>query len=234
MDVSIRTTQNVFIEQEKAGVGNRILAFLVDLAIFIAYILAIGEILDLLGRFNSNWLNILFYFPVFFYDLYMEFLNNGQSVGKMALRLKVVRLDGTPPTLGGYLLRWLLRPIDVLLSGAPAIISIGLTPNAQRLGDLAAGTTVIKLRKTGNVSRLQLVEQMDEEYEPVFPQVKLLSDKDAALIKESLQVRRDHANSRPAMLVTEKVKEKLQIESEMPPVEFLYTVLRDHTHYTAR
>lgn len=234
MQISIQTTQNVTIEHDKAGVGNRVLAFMIDLAIIILFSLAIGYIMDNVGWAESQWVNILFYFPVFFYDLYMEILNHGQSVGKMALGLRVVRLDGTSPTIGGYILRWILRPIDVMLSGSIAIICIALTENGQRLGDIAAGTTVVKLRKTEKVSRLQLVEKMEENYEPQFPEVKALTDKEVNLIKDCLRMQADHTNSKPVLMMTEKVKEKLGIESDMRPTQFLYTILRDHTFYTTR
>lgn len=234
MQVSIRTTQNVFIDQDKAGVGHRILAAIIDITIFIIASIGLGALISSINGLDSFWIQALFYFPIFFYDLYMEILNNGQSVGKMVVGIKVVRLDGTPPTIGGYILRWILRPIDVMLGGSVAIISIGLTEHGQRLGDLAAGTTVIKLKKTQKVSRLQLVEAMDEDYQPVFPEVKALSDTDVALIKECLQVKRKHANMKPVQLVSDKIKTMLNIESEQEPVKFLYTILRDHTYYTTR
>ena len=234
MQISIQTTQNVTIEHDKAGVGNRVLAFMIDLAILILASMAIGYTMDQIGWSEKQWINILFYFPVFFYDLYMEILNNGQSVGKMIMNLRVVRLDGTAPTIGGFILRWILKPIDVMLSGSIAIISIALTQNGQRLGDLAAGTTVVKLRKTEKVNRLQLVEKMEEDYQPQFPEVKALTDKEVNLIKDCLRMQADHTNSKPVLMMSEKVKQKLDIESDMRPTQFLYTILRDHTYYTTR
>jgi uncharacterized RDD family membrane protein YckC len=233
MQVSIRTTQNVFIDQDKAGVGHRILAALIDFTILIMVSVGIGAAMTYTS-IDSVWIQILMYFPIYFYHLYMEILNNGRSIGKMLIGLKVVRLDGTPPTIGGYILRWLLSPIDLLLTGSVAIISIALTEHGQRLGDIAAGTTVIKLKKTKKVSRLQLVEKMDEDYIPQFPEVKALSDTDVALIKECLQVKARHANLVPVQLMAAKVKETLNVESELQPVAFLYTILRDHTYYTTR
>jgi uncharacterized RDD family membrane protein YckC len=234
MQVSIQTTQNVLIEQDKAGVGSRILAFLVDIVIITAYSYAMSLLLDNVASIDSQWINLLFYFPAFFYNLYMEILNDGQSLGKKIIGIRVVRLDGSPPTIGGYILRWILWPIDVLLTGAVAIICIGMTKNGQRLGDLAAGTTVVKVKETEKVSRLQLVEKMTDDYEPMFPEVKSLSDKDVAIIKECLEIRADYSNSEPALLITQKVKENLKIESELQPVPFLYTILRDYTYYSTR
>jgi uncharacterized RDD family membrane protein YckC len=234
MQVSIQTTQNVLIEQDKAGVGSRILGFLVDILIITAYSYATSLLLDTIGTIDSKWVNLLFYFPAFFYNLYMEILNDGQSIGKKVLGIRVVRLDGSPPTIGGYILRWIIWPIDVALSGAVAIICIGMTKNGQRLGDLAAGTTVVKVKKTEKVSRLQLVEKMADDYEPMFPEVKLLNDKDVAMIKECLEIRADFSNAKPTLLITAKVKEKLSITSDLQPVPFLYTILRDYTYYSTR
>ena len=233
MQVSIRTTQNVFIDQDKAGVGHRILATVIDLAITTAVTWGITEILYS-ANIESTWINILLYFPVYFYSLYMEILNNGQSIGKMIVRLKVVRLDGTPPHIGGYIMRWILRPIDVLLGGGIAILAIGLSDHGQRLGDMAAGTTVIRLKRTQKVSRLQLVEKMAEDYQPVFPEVKSLNDRDISVIKECLEVRAKHTNMKPVVKMVKKLKDLLSIESDLEPVTFLYTVLRDHTYYTTR
>lgn len=233
MQVSIRTTQNVFIDQDKAGVGHRMLSMLIDIAILTAFSYGISKIIESLD-IEAFWVEVLFYLPVFFYHLYMEILNNGQSLGKMIIGIKVVKLDGTPPHIGGYVLRWLLSPIDIMLGGSVAVISIGLSENGQRLGDMAANTTVIKLKKTQKVSRLQLVEKMAEDYEPMFPEVKVLSDTDVNVIKECLQVKAKHTNTKPVLLVTEKLKEKLAISSDLEPVTFLYTILRDHTYYTTR
>lgn len=234
MQVSIQTTQNVQIDQGKAGVGNRVLASLIDLTILVLVSLGIGYAINEWSTFDREWLNILFYLPILFYDLYMEIIFNGQSIGKMTLNIRVVRLDGSAPTIGGYILRWLIRPLDIWLSGAVAIISIGLTKNGQRLGDLAAGTTVIKLKKTEHVSRLQLVEQIVDDYEPVYPEARNLSDRDVALIKECLQVKADHANARPTIMMAQKVMDTLNIETEDQPVAFLYTILRDHTYYVSK
>lgn len=234
MQVSIQTAQNVQIDQDKAGVGNRVLAFAIDLLIISLVAAGINYIMTKLGYFDQAWLNILLYFPLFFYDLYMEILNNGQSLGKMAMNIRVVRLDGFAPTIGGYILRWILRPIDVMLGGSVAIISIILSENGQRLGDLAAGTTIIKLKKTEQVSRLQLVEKMEEEYEPVYPEARNLSDKDVTIIKECLRMKANHMNAKPVMLMADKVKEILNIESEESDMAFLYTLLRDHTYYSMK
>ena len=103
----------------------------------------------------------LIYLPVFFYNLAFEILMNGQTLGKRALNIKVVRLDGTSPTIANYIFRFILWPIDVFLSGSIAITLISLTKNGQRLGDLAGGTTVVKLTQRGQVTSQQIVKSFN-------------------------------------------------------------------------
>jgi hypothetical protein len=171
---------------------------------------------------------------MFFYDLFFEILMNGQSLGKKALDLRVVRVDGSNPTIGNYLLRWLLKPIDILFSGSVAVTCILLTRFGQRLGDLAAGTTVVKLVSVGNVTSQQIIQQLDEAYEPVFTQVTQLSDQDINLIKKALEVNRTHGNMQPAIQLETRIKSLLGIESDMPAVKFLYTIIKDYSHLTSQ
>ena len=150
-NVGIHTTQNVFIHHQLAGLGDRIGAYLLDLAIIVAYGFAVFFIIALLEMELSNSLMLVFFLPVFFYDLLFEILMDGQSPGKRQLRIKVVKLDGTQPTLGSYILRWILRPIDVLFYGGVAILCIVIGGKGQRLGDIPAGTTVVKLAKDSSL-----------------------------------------------------------------------------------
>lgn len=64
--------------------------------------------------------------------------------GKNLMNIRVVKADGSTPGISSYLLRWLLFPIDSLLTGGFGLLVVLLTKNSQRMGDLAAGTMVIK------------------------------------------------------------------------------------------
>ncbi|WP_185154073.1 RDD family protein [Fulvivirga sp. M361] len=231
--VNIRTTQNVAIDYATAGIGDRIGAFLIDSVITIAYLIAVFWSLARAG-IGTEWLFIGAYLPVFFYHLICEVAFNGQSLGKKQMNIKVVRLDGSPATLGGYILRWILRPIDIgLFSGAIAVIIIAVSDKGQRLGDMAAGTTVVRIGGHVNVTSHQLIKNMDNEYQPVFLEAEHLGDEDISIIREALRVNKEQANSRPVIAVTEKVKAHLNVQSDMPPVKFLYTVLKDYNHLTS-
>ncbi|HEX5169715.1 MAG TPA: RDD family protein [Cyclobacteriaceae bacterium] len=231
--VTVRTAQNVLIDYPIAGLVQRILAFIIDIFILIAYAIVVMFAIFQMG-IQEQWVIILAYVPIFFYDLVFEISMNGQSLGKRALDLKVVRVDGGNPTIGNYLLRWLLKPIDILLSGSIAITCILLTRYGQRLGDLAAGTTVVKLVSIGDVTSQQILQHLEENYQPVFNQVIQLTDQDINLIKKALEVNRTLGNMQPVLRLESRIKEMLGISSDMPPVKFLYTVIKDYSHLTSR
>ena len=82
------------------------------------------------------------------YPLLMEVFNHGQTLGKRLLSIQVIRLDGTEPSVSNSLTRWLLLLIDFFYF-IIGLVFIIFTKNSQRLGDLAAGTTVVKKHQYG-------------------------------------------------------------------------------------
>ena len=235
MQVHVRTTQNVFIHYPVASVGDRILAYLLDLIIRIAYGIGLTFLLiDLNVNITWVWI-VLLGVPILLYHLFFEIFMDGQSPGKRALTIKVMRLDGTPASVGDYILRWIFSFVDYyIFSGLIAVLTIIIGQRGQRLGDLAAGTTVIKLVNEAEVKSEQIFVQQEPDYKPVFPQVVELSEQDIELIRQALEVSRDGANVIPVMAITEKLKTRLRIETDLPPVKFLYTLIRDFQHYATR
>ena len=67
---------------------------------------------------------------------------------------------------------------------------------------------------------------------PTFTQVTQLSDKDIELIQRALEVNRDQGNVQPVMIITEKIKALLGIQTDLPPVKFLYTIIKDYNTLT--
>jgi uncharacterized RDD family membrane protein YckC len=232
--VSVRTTQNVFIQYPLASLGDRILAYLLDTLIIIAYAFFTGFLLVLSQATSIAIILGTLLIPIFLYHLLFEIFMNGQSPGKRQLGIKVVRTDGTPPTVGNYIIRWLLRLIEIdILSGAVAMLVIALNGKGQRLGDIAAGTTVVKQARPQEVTAKEVFTVPDEQYTPVFPQVTQLTDHDVEVIQQALDVNRTSGNNQPVLAVTGKVKSLLNIQTDMPPVKFLYTILKDYSHLTA-
>ncbi len=232
--IQIQTTQNVGIQYAIAGLGDRIAAYLLDSVIIGAYVIIVMFLLGSLGV-NTYWLFILFYLPAFFYHLLSEIFLDGQSIGKKQFNLKVVRLDGNPVTLGNYVMRWILRLVDISISsGAVAMLSIAVTKEGQRVGDIAAGTTVVKLRAQRPVQSHQVIEQMELDYTPVYKQAASLRSQDIELIRQALSAYKETGNVQPILAITGKVKDHLQIESDMPPVTFLYTILKDYSYLNSQ
>lgn len=233
--VSVQTTQNIQLDYPLAGLGDRLLAFFIDLAIILGYVFFTTLLFSELLNFESISISIMLFIPAFIYRLLAEIFFNGQTVGKTALNIKVIKLDGSTPSVGAYILRWLLEPVDFLITGM-AVVVIILTQNGQRFGDLLAGTTVIKMKKisTTNVRNKMVMNAVDENYEPVFHEAAHLSDQEIRLIKSALKAFREDATIRPINLLESKMKEKYNIQSELTTIEFLYTLIRDHTYYVSR
>jgi hypothetical protein len=75
---------------------------------------------------------------------------------------------------------------------------------------------------------------VQENYQPVYPQVMSLTDTDVALIKEALYVHKnsDSPDYRLLEMLANKIKTVLNVESNMPPMAFLHTILKDYTYLT--
>lgn len=150
----VLTPEKVVVSYELAGLGPRIGAHLIDLLIFgvIFYALAIGIGLSaaVFGAFSEFILAILAVFGIFLYFILLEGLFQGQTLGKKLMNLRVISEDGTPITMRGAILRNLIRPGDFL----PSFYLIGflclfVNAKAQRLGDMTAGTVVVKEIRSG-------------------------------------------------------------------------------------
>ena len=230
----IETAQNITITQNVAGVGERILAYLVDGLIMLIYLISIGLLMSgmrLSG--GEEWVFILVIgLPVFLYFLVWESLWNGQTPGKAALKLRVVKIDGSKPAFPNYVVRWLLRMIDITISsGSVAVVTILLNGKGQRLGDLAASTTVISEKPRTDLHQTLLVD-IPEDYRPTYPQVTVLSDKDIQDIKNLYEDSLRNGHYRVIRSLSDKVSQLLEVIPEQRPVDFIRTVIKDYNYYT--
>lgn len=233
--IQVRTTQNVFIQYPIASVGDRIIAFIIDRFILVFYAIAV-----MLFFFNIKmyviWIWVVVVgLPFLFYHLIFEIIMNGQTPGKRAMSIKVIRLDGTSASIGDYLLRWIFSFVDFyIFSGVIAVIVIIAGEKGQRVGDVVAGTSVVKLTRQKEITASEVFISPENNYSPVFPQAVHLTERDIELIQRSLEVYRDHGNMEPVTAVTERVKTILGVQTDMPPIQFLHTVVKDFQHITSR
>ncbi|HXG43262.1 MAG TPA: stage II sporulation protein M [Gemmatimonadales bacterium] len=147
----METPEHVTLDYEIAGIGSRALAALVDTLILVIGLLALVAATGVLGGVlgADSWGEALYlvasFLLVWGYFAFFEGLRHGQTPGKRWLGIRVVRDTGHPITLGAAIVRNLLRVADFLpppyLIGA---ILVAVHPRGKRLGDLVAGTVVVR------------------------------------------------------------------------------------------
>ena len=239
--IEIRTTQNVTIEYELATLWERFLAFLIDgLVILVFWVVMVYALVGtwMNNNMESEWvvpvLMVLHMVLFIFYQLLSEILADGQSWGKKALGIKVVKLDGQEPGLSDYLLRAVFHFVDTFLSiGSVAALLISSSEQRQRLGDLTANTSVIKIKFN---LRFQLEDILKintlDDYEPLYPEVRRLSEQDMLLIKNIISRYRKYPNAAHRKVLDELVERlKQQLDVVQIPgdkISFLKTLTRDY------
>ena len=237
--IDIRTTQNVTIEYELSSLRERFFAFFIDLLVYYAlYIFLSIIIVQLFGQFMTSWgirfVMLLHIAGLLIYHFLSDILFDGQSVGKKALKIKTIRLDGRHPGLGDYLIRSLFLLMDFWLSlGVLAAVLIGSTFRSQRLGDLAANTTVIRTQSKlhFHLSDILNIQSIDN-YEPKYPSVRQLSESNMLLIKGLLSRYQNWQNPAHANAIHDAVQVVCQQLDIEPPkrnkIDFLKTLIRDY------
>lgn len=226
------TGQYVNIQPTVASVGDRIFAQIIDWLVMLAYMMLVAWIDSSVDNKNMLYFIIALIFVPLFYTLLFEIFNNGQTLGKMAMKMQVVKLDGTMPTLGSYLMRWLLYLIDGPTMSFVGLLAMILSRNNQRLGDMAAGTVVIKRKNYRKIQiSLDEYDYLMQNYRPRYPQAADLSLEQIEIITRSVNTPRRDFLPRIAQLSV-KVQQKLNISrQESTDVEFLRRILRDYQYY---
>lgn len=243
VELQINTTQNVNINFTAASVGERILAYIVDWIIKIAYIIVIyqiifnilnlDEVLADMDQWSQIAIYLLFYLPVIFYSLIFETLLDGQTLGKRIMKIKVVKIDGYQASLADYVIRWFFRIIDLnIMTGVVALITIVTSEKNQRLGDMTAGTAVIALKNKVNISHT-ILEELKDDYKPTYPNVIKLSDNDARIIKDTFITAKRSRDFATLIKLRNKILEVTEIkEQHGSDILFIDTVLKDYNYYT--
>jgi uncharacterized RDD family membrane protein YckC len=186
----IDTPEGVRLELTLAGLGSRTGAQLVDWLIRLAVWLLLS-----IGLGWSGGLESFVAFQVVFasvallaYELVFEAIWSGRTPGKAAFGIRVVNVDGSPARFAAIVVRNLLRLVD-LLPGTygVAFVSIFVTKRHQRLGDMAAGTIVIRERKGSD--RGERFHQFHSVPIPAGFDATAVSAEDVALIRQFLDRR---------------------------------------------
>ena len=152
--ISVATPEGVTLEVTLAGAGSRLAAGVIDQLLRLSVVIALFILLEVLrdggdlAGVGVAALIVVVFLVQFGYDVLFETLASGRTPGKRWTGLRVVKMGGAPIGFVTSALRNLLRIVDALpgfyLVG---IISVLFTKNNQRLGDLAAGTVVVRERR---------------------------------------------------------------------------------------
>lgn len=235
-NTSINTAQNVNINYNVASLGFRILGFLIDLVVLFIYLIIMGYLVsgmeNLFEKFTTLGISQLLFLPVMFYSLFFNIIFNGRTPGKFIVQTKVVKIDGSPATWSDYLVSWILRLVDLwTFMPGPAVLSVIFTDKNQRLGDMASDTIVIDTRKKTNISHT-ILEDVQDDYEPTFLTVNLLTDRDVNEIKEIYRLAGESRDYDTLRMLRQRVEGLLQVNSDLRDGIFVRTVLRDYSYLT--
>ena len=156
----VETPEHVDVRLELAGVGSRLAAAVLDTlliwmgALFLVFLNAslIGEGASEASGWAAAFLILLLFLLFWGYFALFEAVNGGRTPGKQALGIRVVMDTGRPITGAAAVVRNLVRLLDCyfpLLPALPALLMMFLQKSNKRLGDIAAGTIVVRDRPTG-------------------------------------------------------------------------------------
>ena len=212
-------------------------AYLLVLYLVFFRLFNFGVIIDSLDNWSAAAIIIIITFPIYIYTLVCESLMEGQTFGKKLTKIKVVKIDGFQASFGDYLMRWFFRLIDVFSnSGVVGLISMIVSKNNQRLGDMVSGTAVISLKNKVNISQT-ILENLKEDYVPQYPQVISLTDNDVRIIKENYQKALKIDDRQVVSKLSTKIKEILKIEvdpTKMTERQFINVIIKDYNFYTGK
>ncbi len=217
--LKVDTPENVVFGYEVVGIGSRFIAALIDSLIILVLqgVAALGFGFILLTAFEVEsleaWITAVYLLLAFAllwgYYIFFELLWNGQSPGKRWNGLRVIRQDGTPITLTESIIRNLIRIVDFL----PGFYGLGLVvmfadQRARRLGDLAAGTLVVREQEQVTLESLKaappvnlpLIHDLPDGNVPPVEEwpTQLLTEADVQLI-ESFLSRQNNLHNRNAL-----------------------------------
>jgi uncharacterized RDD family membrane protein YckC len=235
--IDILTEQHVTIKYEPASLIARIGALLLDYFFMFSYLYAISYSISTFlpsGFFGLNVYIIwsIFLLPLLTYHFLFESILGGRTLGKMIVKIKVTNKDGSTPGIGAYFLRWLLMPVDMFPSGGIGILFIAFSSYHQRLGDMAAGTIVVKTNPSLLLDLDETYYEFSDDYEPTFKEVTRLSEGQILFIVNLLTAPKNRGTVIESLNeLANKVKSILKIDSFLSDRQFLETIVRDYNYY---
>lgn len=211
--------------------------------------------------YNFQAIYMILFLPILLYHIVLEITMNGQSIGKKIMGIRVVNENGGRASISQFLIRWLLRVSDLwivslllllisnpdfgrnlevtfIILGALAflitdIILVVASKKGQRIGDILAKTILIRINSRATMDGT-VFEEVADNYNPSFPEIMQLSDRDINAIKNILEAARKKGDFEMAAAAAEKIKGHLKIDTSMSPFEFLDTLLKDYNYLSVK
>ncbi|TXJ29391.1 MAG: RDD family protein [Chitinophagaceae bacterium] len=212
------------------------------------------------SMYDLSAIGMLLILPVMVYHVVLEITMNGQSIGKKIMGIRVVNENGGRPSISQFLIRWLLRVSDLwilailfilstrgmagsvetgfLLLAALAflvtdIVLVVSSKKGQRIGDILAKTILIRISSKASIEET-IFQEVEDSYTPSFPAIMQLSDRDINAIKSILETSRKKNDHSMAMAAADKIKNHLQIHSDLDPYTFLDVLLKDYNYLSVK
>lgn len=252
--IEFESAQHVKVEYELASAGLRTLAALIDFAAFALYFFVVVMVFALSNPFDSDagsmeffWL-LLIKLPWIFYNPVIEYLTQGQSLGKYIVGIRVVTTLGERPGLREVFTRWIFKGDFIWISadifvlawfamGLVGILVVSVSKQKQRMGDVMGGTLVIKNRSSVSYSLRDVLSIKDQSnHTTTYPQVTRFTDEDMMLIKNTIQRVRAYPNDETKKFAIQLADESAKLiglsETPQKRMEFLQTLLQDYVVLT--
>ena len=212
----VEVPEGITLSLPVAGYVSRALAFIIDLIIRMAILYVGVMIISWLGDFGQGLILMLAFLIEWFYSVIFEVFWYGQTPGKKVLGIMVINDDGTPVDWSSSIVRNLLRFADFLpFLYAFGVLSMLLTKEFKRLGDLAAGTLVIHKQESANV-------EQNYEMDGLAPKTPLTLDEQSAIIafsERTSQMSEARANELAGVLGPWLDQDKIKKQTEPAAIQ---------------
>lgn len=252
--IAIESPEKIHFHYKTAKIGTRIGAYILDLLIqfvillLVVTIVAIGSsgLFSIRSAGGFQMLAVSFLYLVYFflqwgYFTFFEMFKNGQSPGKKAMRLHVIRADGEPLNAASIVLRNLMRSVD----GLPAFHFLGglvcmLDKKNRRLGDMIADTVVVH-EISFHLEEPDFETKLSEAGtdQPAMDLLIRLNEEELYVIRRFLGHRHQLSEKRQEEVAEKlalRVKKRLKIHAVFKKnndIAFLEAVYREHAHEDA-
>ena len=256
------SAQNVKIEYEFATPFQRAVASLIDIAMLILYVIVVIISLSAaqMGKDFLIYELILLKIPWIFYHPILEYLTQGQTLGKYVMGIRVVTNFGERPGLREIFTRWIFKGYflwiafsfafslqwiaDIAVYGSIHIamgvigfLYASIGKNNQRMGDVMAGTIVIRNRSNVRYSLKDVLSIKNQNnYSPQYPGVVRFTDEDMLLIKNTIQRVQSYPNPETKKFAIELADKSAELiglpKTPEKRLKFLQTLLQDYVVLT--